>query len=300
MPTNKFPEAKRQLTDGARRKRRPSSFNLDARRRREIERHAKHIGAAETEDFERWLIAWAWHNGQTTDPKAALQEAAPRMGGKLSEREAEHILKRAKTIRRRRNADSLGKWLGLNYGDREKLKITSIGSKDIGKQARKELRKRANRIYLERRRRAQGIKPRAEYQGNSLSRTKPWKAEGISRRTWERHRNKTRDASPKAALSLSHNNDASPKAAILSTAYVGPASAGTTVVSSSSPSTPCPSSSRRATLPAADTPLFRLFHRHPRDRVCGELESPMAVVTVREVWPPLGPVGDDVFDLVAI
>jgi hypothetical protein len=287
--------------NGVRRKR-PSSFDLDARRRREIERHAKHIGAAETEDFERWLIAWAWHNGQSTDPLAALQNAASVMAGQLSETEAEHILKQAKTIRRRRNADSLGKWLGLNYGDREKLKITSIGSKDIGKQARKELRKRANRIYLERRRRAQGIKPRAEYQANSLSQTKPWKAEGISRRSWYRKRG----TSPKAALSLSHNNGTSPKAAILPSAYVGPVPTGTTLVSSnflssSSSSTSTCLSSRTATLPASDTPLFRLFHRHPRDRVCGELESPMAVVTIREVWrPPLGPAGDDVFDLVAI
>jgi hypothetical protein len=37
-------------------------------------------------------------------------------------------------------------------------------------------------------RRAKGVKPRAVYLETSLSRTKPWEAEGISRRTWERRR----------------------------------------------------------------------------------------------------------------
>lgn len=35
-------------------------------------------------------------------------------------------------------------------------------------------------------RRANGCMTRAEYEGNSLSRNKPWEAEGISRRTWYR------------------------------------------------------------------------------------------------------------------
>jgi hypothetical protein len=40
----------------------------------------------------------------------------------------------------------------------------------------------------ERSRRARGARPRAEYEGNSLTRKKPWEAEGVSRRTWERRR----------------------------------------------------------------------------------------------------------------
>jgi hypothetical protein len=291
------------------RRRRVSSFNFDAKRRREIERHAKHIGAAETEDFDRWLICWVWHNPRSTDPIAALQNAAEVMGGKLSNAEAEDILKQAETIPRRRTADRLGKWLGLTYCHREKLKITTIGTKDIGKRARKGLRKRANRLYQEKRRRERGARPQAE----SLSKTKPWLAQGISRRTWERHGNKARDAISEATLDATSKasgetilkaNDATKKAALLYSAHdglasarpeVGPALAGATVASS------LPSllvSSRKATLPAADRlAVFRPGWQ--RDKLCGELQSPQAVVTIREVWPPaLGPAGDDVFALV--
>jgi len=33
--------------------------------------------------------------------------------------------------------------------------------------------------------------PRADYEANSLNRTKPWEALGVSRSTWYRHRNKS-------------------------------------------------------------------------------------------------------------
>lgn len=42
---------------------------------------------------------------------------------------------------------------------------------------------------------------RKEYLDRSLSRLEPWKAEGVSRRTWERRRLRNRDASPHAAAS---------------------------------------------------------------------------------------------------
>ena len=284
-----------------RRRRRSSSFNFDAKRRREIERHARHVGAAETEDLERWLIAWAWHNSQSTDPLAALQNAAVVMGERsLSDAEAEHILEQAKTIRRRRRADSLGRWLGLTYRDREKLKITSIGAKDIGKRARKELRKRANRLYLEKRRRSRGVRPRHE----SLSKTKPWKTEGISRASWYRKRHET---NRKAALLNSHNGnndnerrETTRKAALLSIAHVvsvsqtGATNSPSSVFLPSISASFSLSSSRRATLPVVFRPGWR------RDKLAGELQSPTSArVTIRELWPPvLGPPGDDVFALI--
>ena len=49
----------------------------------------------------------------------------------------------------------------------------------------------------ERRRRKVGSKPRVAYLANSLSRSKPWEADGISRRTWERRRQKPAVASPR-------------------------------------------------------------------------------------------------------
>jgi hypothetical protein len=38
------------------------------------------------------------------------------------------------------------------------------------------------------RKRRPGVKPRAEYEGNSISRSRPWLAEGVSRTSWYRLR----------------------------------------------------------------------------------------------------------------
>jgi hypothetical protein len=48
------------------------------------------------------------------------------------------------------------------------------------------IRKALDAERKRKRRRANGMKLRAVYLENSLSRTKPWEAEGISRSTWER------------------------------------------------------------------------------------------------------------------
>jgi hypothetical protein len=55
---------------------------------------------------------------------------------------------------------------------------------DVDKRLRREQVREADRDRKERARRAKGAKPRAQ----ALSRTRPWDAEGISRRTWERRR----------------------------------------------------------------------------------------------------------------
>jgi hypothetical protein len=90
----------------------------------------------------------------------------------------------AKPLRFR--ADTLGARLGLREVERSRLRIRTIGAIDLTKAerlARRRDRKRVRRIGC---RRAQGIRPRAVYEATSASRTKPWEAQGISRRTWER------------------------------------------------------------------------------------------------------------------
>jgi hypothetical protein len=95
----------------------------------------------------------------------------------------------------------------VTYAQRQALGIRTIGSIDVKKGARRVLRQRKDRLYRERKRRAAGARLRAEYEANSLSRIKPWLAQGISRSTWERkRRNTTRiqnDASVSAAIFLS-------------------------------------------------------------------------------------------------
>ena len=178
-------------------RRKRGAFSLPTMRRREIERHALHVGAADTEDLWRWLVAWCWHNDQNVrDPVGALQLAAERMGGALTEAEAIAVLEQADDMRQQRAADRLAWFLGVTYPQRQKLGITTIGSTDINERTRAALRKRRRRLYHEHRRRSRGVRPRADYEANSLSRAKPWEAEGMSRRTWYRRRG----TSPKPAI----------------------------------------------------------------------------------------------------
>jgi hypothetical protein len=166
---------------------RKGNFDLCAKRRREIVLHARYVGAADTEDFSRWLIAWIWHNQKAIDPIWAVMEAAKRMGGKVTEIEASDLTEEASITRKHLSADNLARWLGVTYEQRQKLRLATIGSTNVGKRARKELRKRRWRLNAERRRRGRGARP----QSQSLSRLKPWETEGMSRRTWYR-KNKAR------------------------------------------------------------------------------------------------------------
>ncbi len=51
-----------------------------------------------------------------------------------------------------------------------------------------EIARERHRLAEEGRRRDAGALPRQEYEARSLTRAKPWEAEGVSRRTWERRR----------------------------------------------------------------------------------------------------------------
>jgi hypothetical protein len=90
-------------------------------------------------------------------------------------------------------ADKLAPRLRLTEAERRQLRICTIGCVDLTKQERELARKVRHRQTDRARRRATGAKPRAEYETNSVNRTKPWLALGISRATWYR----TRETSPR-------------------------------------------------------------------------------------------------------
>jgi hypothetical protein len=114
-------------------------------------------------------------------------ECANNMGGKISEAEASAIIEEASITRKHLTADNLARFLGVTYAQRQALRLTTIGSVNVGKRARKEMRKRSDRLAKEAKRRAAGMRPQSE----SLSATKPWRELGMSRPTWYR-RNKAR------------------------------------------------------------------------------------------------------------
>ena len=81
---------------------------------------------------------------------------------------------------------SLGQHLELENEARERLRAWSIKATDVTDEERVKTNREKNRIASERRRRKKGAKPRAQYEAESTSQTKPWEAQGISRRTWYR------------------------------------------------------------------------------------------------------------------
>jgi hypothetical protein len=113
-------------------------------------------------------------------------------------------------LRRRRvdTADQCAARLRLSYEERTKLRITTIGAFDVNKRQRAKLRKERKRIRdrdrQAKKRAERGAIARAEYLARSLTRTQPWTADGIHRRTWERRR---RAASPKINHSVRRQHD---------------------------------------------------------------------------------------------
>jgi hypothetical protein len=80
--------------------------------------------------------------------------------------------------------EALGKELNVTFAERERLKLWGIDPCDMTKAAMARIRKQKKRLRNKRR----YTKSRAEYLAASLSQTKPWEQDGISRRTWERRR----------------------------------------------------------------------------------------------------------------
>jgi hypothetical protein len=78
--------------------------------------------------------------------------------------------------------------LHVTKAEWQSLNLRTIAPLDMTRNERKQERKLRNRLRMHHKRRREGMKSRAEYESNSLSRTKPWLAQGISRRTWERRR----------------------------------------------------------------------------------------------------------------
>jgi hypothetical protein len=154
-------------------------------RRLEIITIARRKDVADTDDLDRFLICWFWHRPISADhdPIGALIGVALRMGkADLPEAEAKEIIKSSKQGRPLYKADDLGEYLHLTDAERTAWGIRTIGAVDISKRQRKQRRQQKARERFRRLRRAKG----AHSQSLSLSRTKPWVAEGVSRRTWYR------------------------------------------------------------------------------------------------------------------
>src|SRR4051794_15050308 len=92
-------------------------------------------------------------------------------------------------------ADGVARLLYVSHAERERLGLKTIGACDVAKQQRLQMvadkKRERDRKRAAEKRKAAGAKSRNSYQCQSLSRSKPWEAEGMSRRTWYRRQNGT-------------------------------------------------------------------------------------------------------------
>ena len=87
--------------------------------------------------------------------------------------------------RRKPNAKELGERLRVTNAQRERLRLWTIAACDMTPEEAQDWRKAKERA---RKRQRRNREPRAKYEANSINRTKPWLALGISRATWFRRR----------------------------------------------------------------------------------------------------------------
>src|SRR5438552_2361659 len=109
-------------------KRGRGDFDIRRRRQREIEAIAQHVGAAATEDFDAYLVAWLQALPKSNDRIFAAQNAALRMSGNITENRAQSSCRKHDLPPRPRAPDGWARALGLTYRFRQQLGITTIGS----------------------------------------------------------------------------------------------------------------------------------------------------------------------------
>jgi hypothetical protein len=109
----------------------------------------------------------------------------------LSSVEAQHMIDHIQSIpifERTRTARHLGDNMRLLNSEREALRLWRMLPADMTDDQLAEQRKAKSRTRRAAKRRKCGAKTREQYLSDLASRPKPWIAEGIHRRTWERRR----------------------------------------------------------------------------------------------------------------
>jgi len=92
--------------------------------------------------------------------------------------EAESVAAVAVEAARWQSADEMAWRIGLTLVEHDTLGIRTIGIVGLNKRQRKARQKEKKKKREAERRRAKGAQPRAEYETNSVSRTKPWETLG--------------------------------------------------------------------------------------------------------------------------
>ncbi|MDP3553093.1 hypothetical protein [Methylocystis sp.] len=95
----------------------------------------------------------------------------------------------------------------VDSDERHELQLRSIGAVDSTPEVRKvearERKRERDRVLKTAKRRADGVQPREEYERESASKTRPWEALGVSRRTYYR---RLKEAGDRVGTSPSPHN----------------------------------------------------------------------------------------------
>jgi hypothetical protein len=120
---------------------------------------------------------------------------APWMSADEAEMYVEHI-NRLNIYERMPAAKILGERLNLTNAERERLRLWPIKPMDMTAEQLAQQAKERERARRAAQRRKRGIRTKEAYLAEFARRPKPWLAEGVSRRTWERRQKRCRNASP--------------------------------------------------------------------------------------------------------
>jgi hypothetical protein len=130
------------------------------------------------------------------DVKSSLRKWSQVRAPWLRETAITRIANKVEAKPRRFRADTIAAKLGVTARERQELDLRTIGAIDQTAAQRLKIRIQRQRQADEDRRRRLGSIPRQEYEAKSVSRSKPWQVEGISRATWYARQKKSERARP--------------------------------------------------------------------------------------------------------
>lgn len=132
------------------------------------------------------LFVAAHHLAQFGDPHQHIPAWARDRAPWLLEAECSDLIERVIRKPRKWRAQRLGDQMRLTPEERDRLEITTFRAAGFTDDDMKAKRAASEKERLLARRRRAGAVDRAEYEANSATRTEPWKALGMTRRTWYR------------------------------------------------------------------------------------------------------------------
>jgi hypothetical protein len=174
-------------------KRSPKAVVRLHKRKKELEAWILHrYGQTTPEDDDAghedllWLMIYSART--FPDPMAAALNVAKFRAPWMSDEERQRMAREAVWSRANPTAKTLANILGVTLKERTELRFTTIGACDYSDEERKDIMRKLRAEVKRERRRNKGMTERTKYLNGSLSRSAPWEAEGVHRRTWERRR----------------------------------------------------------------------------------------------------------------